>query len=434
MKLRCPRCQHKLSVPDKYAGRGVRCPACNKPFNVPRIRTAEQGGPDRAALDLEGLASLEAQSSEMGAKELAAAQAVLRQQAAKAGGDRKVRTCPNCQKETAVDDPYLEILCSHCWSPIPALVKGSAPGKGPVSAGQTLRATRTGGFYAELSSCLAYPIPAMGSILTAAAAAFLAGLVPLAVMTGLSHVMEQGTVGTPEGVQKADLSGLAIMVLGIFGAELFFFAAVAMHMFLDVIRASAVGTERPPNLVWNPSQWGNSFVGYLVLVVYFAVMVAGLLTLTLPDGVRVLLETRDAMAVMRQAGGGLLVGLIVICFGIPMNLMGMALGTVPQAINPVRVLRSIAQTHAHYVFLVLVVSVYGVFFGGAFWTIVHDWFLPRIGGLAAGARTGDLVKVAMALASWGLVMAFYFYGTYVLARLHGLFTRSFREELAFGTP
>jgi hypothetical protein len=252
-------------------------------------------------------------------------------------------------------------------------------------------------------------------------------------MTGLSHVMEQGTVGTPEGVQKTDLSGLAIMVLGIFGAELFFFAAVAMHMFLDVIRASAVGTERPPNLVWNPSQWGNSFVGYLVLVVYFAVMVAGLLTLTLPDGIRVLLETKDAMAVMRQAGGGLIVGLVVICFGIPMNLMGMALGTVPQAINPVRVLRSVAQTHAHYVFLVMVVSVYGVFFGGAFWTIVHDWFLPRIGGLAAGARTGDLVQVAMALATWGLVMAFYFYGTYVLARLHGLFTRSFRRELAFGT-
>jgi len=33
--------------------------------------------------------------------------------------------------------------------------------------------------------------------------------------------------------------------------------------------------------------------------------------------------------------------------------------------------------------------------------------------------------------AWGLVMSFYFFGTYVMGRLFGIFARSFRRDLAF---
>jgi hypothetical protein len=36
IKFRCPNCQQKLGVPDKYAGRRVRCNKCSQPCDVPQ--------------------------------------------------------------------------------------------------------------------------------------------------------------------------------------------------------------------------------------------------------------------------------------------------------------------------------------------------------------------------------------------------------------
>ncbi|MBI1337835.1 MAG: hypothetical protein GC164_12865 [Phycisphaera sp.] len=35
LKFRCQSCQHKLAVPDTYAGKHVKCPKCSSPIEVP---------------------------------------------------------------------------------------------------------------------------------------------------------------------------------------------------------------------------------------------------------------------------------------------------------------------------------------------------------------------------------------------------------------
>ena len=106
---------------------------------------------------------------------------------------------------------------------------------------------------------------------------------------------------------------------------------------------------------------------------------------------------------------------------------------VVQAVSPLRVLKSIGNTHAHYLFLVMLVSMYGIFFGSAFWTIVHDWFVPQIEKMVAGSKEGNMMQVAVGLLAWGVIMSLYFYGAYVMGRLHGIFAESFRKSLKFGT-
>src|SRR5882672_8489590 len=118
MTLRCPRCQQKLKVPDKYAGKGVRCPACNRAFNVPVLKSSEALA-DKMDLDLEGLASLERHSSELDSRELAAVEKAAKAKVTPARVDPNLRTCPACQKQTRAHDPHEEILCAHCWNPIP---------------------------------------------------------------------------------------------------------------------------------------------------------------------------------------------------------------------------------------------------------------------------------------------------------------------------
>jgi hypothetical protein len=115
-----------------------------------------------------------------------------------------------------------------------------------------------------------------------------------------------------------------------------------------------------------------------------------------------------------------------------MNLLGLGLGSVVQAVNPVRVLKSIGRTHAHYVFLVVLLAVYGILFASAFTALIFEWFIPQVGDMVSGAAEGDVLRVAVSLIAWGVVMAFYFFGTYVLARMHGVFALSFRKKLEFG--
>ena len=428
MKLRCPRCQKKLGIPDKYAGKVIRCPACSRAFTVPKLAAGTGAAMEASKLDLEGLAGLERASSEMDERELADAQAqVAAAQAEAAKANPKVRICPNCRKPTEVTDPYAEILCSHCWQPIPALVKGESlvkikGGKGGAAA-----------FYGELASAITYPVPALAALGSAAGIAIAAALVPVAVMTGMSYVMAQSDVGLPGVEVKADLSGIQWILVGIFAAEVLFYTAVALHVFLDTLRATVIGTQAPPNLGWSPAAWGKSFVGYIVLLAYYAVTTSVVLFLSYPGDLMAEIQKGEVIEIITAAGTPFFVGMLIISLGVPMNLLGFALGTVVQAMDPVRVAKSIGRTHVHYIFLVLLLCVYGILFASAFLAIVFDWFIPQIGEMVKGAEQGNLVQVALALLAWGVVMAFYFYGNYVLARLHGIFARSFRIALLFGT-
>ncbi len=433
MKLRCPRCQQKLSVADKFAGRAIRCPSCNRAFNVPKPKDAVSGPGATPELDLEGLATLEKRSTEMDSEEQAQAESAIQSAAQSAAdGKEKVRTCPTCHKAVPVDDPYAEMLCSHCWNPIPALIKGSGDERARRIA-DARRAPGSSTFYSSLISAVSYPISAAGSLATAAGVAVLAALLPVVAMTGGSKLMEQSAVGTLEGVKQADLSGVQIMLMAVFAVEIVFFSAVALHAFLDVVRTTSVGTEKAPSLAWSPTQWGKSFLAYVILAAYLALATYIVALVTL-DGADPYDWIASGNVLEHAAAGGpkLLIGMMIVSFGIPMNLIGISLGSIAQGLHPVNVAKSIANTHAHYVFLVLVLSVSGALFGTAFAGILFDWFLPQVNAMSQGSKEGDLAQVAFSLLAWGVVMGSFFYGTYVLARLHGLFARAFRKKLLFG--
>ncbi|MBN2560056.1 MAG: hypothetical protein JXQ75_03905 [Phycisphaerae bacterium] len=436
MKLRCPRCRQRLSVPDKYAGRAIRCPSCNRAFNVPSPRDAIDGPGAASELDLEGLAKLETSSVEMGGQELADAQSAVAARRTAEAGEEKVRTCPNCNKRVSVEDPYVEVLCSHCWNPIPAMIKGTgdARTRRTTDARGASRATGVGGFYGALASSVTYPLSALGSLATAAGIAVAAGLVPVAVITGLANAVEWGAVGTTEGVQAADLSKAQMILVAVFAIEVVFFSAVALHAFLDVVRTTSIGGDRAPNLTWSPSQWGRSFLAYAILGVYLCGMTYLVALLTIEgDPLEILMGDHGVMRLAEAGGTEFLVGMVIVSFGLPMNLVGISLGSIAQGLHPIGVSKSIGRTHAHYVFLVLIVSVFGALFGTAFLGIIFDWFLPQVDKMITGSKEGNLAQVALSLLAWGAVMGVFFYGTYIVGRLHGLFARSFHERLLFGT-
>ncbi|MBK8271423.1 MAG: hypothetical protein IPK83_25130 [Planctomycetes bacterium] len=117
-------------------------------------------------------------------------------------------------------------------------------------------ATGKGGFYTELAGAFAYPIPALSSILTASGIAFLAAMLPVAVITALSNLMEQSNVGTEEGVQSADLSNLQIILMGIFAAEVFFFPRSPSTPF-SMSCTTGVNDDQPPKLRLRPQPVGQ---------------------------------------------------------------------------------------------------------------------------------------------------------------------------------
>ncbi len=431
MKIRCPRCEKLLSIHDKYAGMAIRCPGCNRAFKVPALKAGVGGSAGGSNVDLEDLARLEQGTTQMSAEELEAIEGAGAQAGAEEAG---YRTCPNCKKKTKETNTNVDLLCSHCWKPIPAIGAGGGLGGKKAKEGvREIKATGKGGFYTELGSTFSYPLGAMSSILTASGVAFLAAMVPVVLITGGLNLMEQSNVGTEQGVQEANLSGVQIMLMGIFSLEVFLFSAIAIHMFFDVVRTTGVSDDAPPKLQFAPGQWGKSFVSYLILSFYYTVMTYVVAYLALPgDWMDYLTEGRpDELVTHFTTAFG--IGMAIITFGIPMNLIGIALGTVGQALNPSRVLKSIARTHVHYLFLLMILMVYGGLFSSAFVSIVFGWFLPQLTEMKEGSSTGQLANVALPLLAWGGVMAVFFYGAYIIGRLHGLFVRSFRKKLEFGT-
>ena len=434
MKIRCPRCEKLLSIPEKYAGKAIRCPGCNQAFKVPAL-TAAVGGSGGGGVDLEDLARLERGTSQLSEEELAAHAA---QQAGEADAEAEARsgfrTCPHCQKKTKATNLNVDLLCSHCWKPIPALGEGGGLGRKAIKQASTeVKATGKGGFYTEIGSAFAYPIPAVSSILSASGIAFLAAMLPVLIITGGSNLMEQSNVGTVEGVQEADLSSVQILLMGIFAVEIFLFSAIAIHSFFDVVRTTGVSDDQPPKLTFSPNQWGKSFLSYLILCAYYAVMTYLVSVLTLKEDLIEYITEGRVQALIEDSGAPFAVGMFIVSFFIPMNLIGISLGNIGQALNPVNVAKSVGFTHVHYIFLVLILSVYGGLFGYSFSAILFDWFIPQLKGMQESSTQGKLLDVALPLLAWGGVMTIFFYGTYVLGRLHGLFVRSFRKRLLFGT-
>ncbi|MEM7625999.1 MAG: hypothetical protein AAF333_10255 [Planctomycetota bacterium] len=106
IKFRCGNCQKKIGVPEKYAGRAIKCPGCETRLSVPKPPEPEPeavSALDDALPDLAGLAALEA----------AAAPA-----AAVGGGLKQIeapgRTCPSCGAAVS-DKAVICISCGHSF-------------------------------------------------------------------------------------------------------------------------------------------------------------------------------------------------------------------------------------------------------------------------------------------------------------------------------
>lgn len=433
MKIRCPRCEKKLAIPDKFAGMTIRCPSCRLNITAPKTQAAVGGGLSEVDFDLEDLADLEAHTSQMSDEDRVSAERTITAPKPIEQEDGSHRLCPECGKKTKVQNPRAEVLCSNCWTPMPALVKGTADDRGRMRTGApAAHVTGPGGFYGGLASSMAYPVPAIGSVLTAAILALCLALIPVFVLTVVSEVLQMGDVGSFRGVQQADLSGVQKILITVFTLEIFFFAAVAIHAFFDVVRTTSILNDKPPNLAFSVYAWGRSFVSYLILTGYLVIMTFLVAKLTIEDDVWAYIARGDIRGLIESGGSSFAIGMLIVSFFIPMNLVGISLGTIGQALNPINVAKSVVNTHVHYAFLVVTLAVYGGLFGYMFAALI-GWFLPQVDLMIRGSFTGNVASVAAGLLAWALVMACFFYGSYILARLHGLFARSFRKDLFFGT-
>ncbi|MCK6457600.1 MAG: zinc-ribbon domain-containing protein [Phycisphaerae bacterium] len=425
MKLRCPRCQSKIAVPDDWVGRTIRCKGCNKAFTVPRpTRTIVPTKTD-AGLDLEGLAALERGAEEIDAKVAAEAERELREVRARSGEIQTgVRTCPFCGKRVEAPDPTLDVLCSGCWQTIPAATRAVKP-KSDREA--RLREQASGSFYGTIATVFTYPFGAVGSLLSGAIVSIAIILLPVALLVGLARTVEQGRTGLPGGGGPEYLEGIRNGVTAFFYLEILFFAAVGVHAFLDVIRTTAVGQEKPPGLVWNPSQWGSSILAYLSLLAYYGLCAVIVLWLSGRGQFAIPTTVAEFRALLTPT---VIVVAAIFTFFVPMNLIGMSVFTIPRGLNPMNVANSILRTHVHYVFLVLLVLTCLTIYVIAFVSVLA-WFGGVVRATSAAAGAGDLVELAAGLLSWGLVMAFGVYGVYALGRMLGLFARSYRRDLMF---
>jgi len=430
MKVRCPRCQSAITVPNEWAGRAIRCKACNKVFTLPKPQATIAPTRTDAGLDLEDLAKRERGAAEMDAESRAGAE--RSGEIRPVGGAKPARAgtrfCPFCQKEVQVKDPYTDVLCSNCWETIPALEKPGPRPRDELSQSGLLRArtVRQTGFYSGLADAFSYPAGALNSLLTSVLAGAGLVLLPSAMYIGVARAVEQGKIG-PGSQQPERLADIEYAVTGLLLVELLFFAGVAVHGFLDVVRATSGGEDKAPSLTWNPSMWRGSILAYLSLIFYYSVCLAAALWLSGEAVTRMPTSAAEVGALLTPT---LLAIVALFTFFVPMNLIGMSVGTIVSGLNPAKVIRSIVATHVNYLFLFLLVAAYATLYGLAFYHVV-GWFGGKVRELTQAAGAGDVVEMAVGLLTASVVIGFGFYGIYLLGRLHGLFARSYRRELAF---
>lgn len=431
MKLRCPRCEKVLNVPEKYAGKAIRCPACNRGFQVPEMKQTAVGAGGGGGLNLEDLARLEQNTQQLSDEEREDIEAKAAASDA-AHADPNLRICPSCGAKTRSEDPKVDILCSHCWKPIPATAGGGLESGRKVKQTKKYQPFSKGGFYTEIGTAMLYPVSALWSILTSGGIAVIAGILPVAVVTVAANVMTLSNVGTAKEDEAADLSGAAFLVFSVFMVEVIFFSGVAIHTFFDVVRSTSIGDDAPPKMTWNLGDIAKSTMSWLALVFFYGAILKVIEFLFVSDeAIESLVLKQDWKAMLQITP--YVAATLTYNFFYPMMLIGLALGKLPDAMNLVKVAKSIFRTHLHYVFLLVLVTLYLIIMLTGFGMLLFNYMIPKIAGMAGSAGAGALGGVALALLSWGLVMSFFFYGTYIVARLHGLFVRSFRDRLEFGT-
>ncbi len=442
MKVECPRCQQSLELPPEWAGKHVRCRGCNYVFQIPRPGLSpEEIAREALPPNLADLAQVEQaqvrpeddgfelQDFE-GAPPTVAVEATTPDEkaAGKQGEEQFTRICPECRKPMSTGDEYTEVFCSHCGAVVPGPKTGSAErvaNDTRFALRLSQRALTPGGFYEGFLTAFIYPIPAITTIAAGMGIAFCAIFLPIGTLYGLAV----GAALNPL-TEAADVSWVRPLLSGLFLAEAIYFGGVGYFALIDTIRHTATGIEKPPTMIWNITSVATALAGYAGLAAYY-MLISLVFVLVANSGTLHIPTTAEDFEVYRTPK--YFAALAIVTFTVPMNIIGLSSGRLREGFNPYRILRSIAQTGTHYIFLFLIVCIYlMVYLGILGWAI--GWASDKVlYAIESYAKEGpqEFAAVVLGLVAWAVLIAVGFYFAYVMGRVLGLFTKSYKKLLEF---
>lgn len=434
MKVSCPNCQKVFSAPPEWAGRKVKCPGCKGPVTLPRT---DAGGADDLSFDLGSLETFEA-GGEVIVRErkgkpmtLKEAQAVNAAAAAEVAAtqqevikiDPTMRICPGCGEKVHSTEPYGDLICRHCGATIPGR-ELDAREKNIRYSRMSDRIANPVTFYTGFTSAALYPLPALGAIglgMVIALAAIAVPILPIVAFTGASGANEISKT-------KMDFGWVGTALSLMFVLEAIYYGAVAYYAMIDTIRTTTSGTEQPPPLTWAPVKLVSALGGYAALIGFYLAVILALFTAkkgTLPSSAEDLELLSDPAS---------LIVLALLTFSIPMNLIGLSSSQAMDGLNPLKFGKSIGKSLGHYIFLFLIFVLYLGFYVGVMYAVM-SWAAPTITQAATkdtNAGMGKIVfNVLAGLGAWSILIGAALYFAYALGRILGLFSRTYRERMAF---
>lgn len=430
LPVQCPRCHSSFKVADKYAGKTIKCPACNKPIHLPEPKPSPEEDPSQG-MDFGSMEAIEEGGETLEFRRSRWRRRMSLKEAKAAAGpaadddkprDPNIRVCPFCGTQAVASDPYSEILCKECDKPIPGLEQGAMEAGVRYADSLVGRSTVQINFYTGFGSALLYPVPALMWILLGMAVALAAIVVPAGAILSFTAGSSLNPIS-----EKADVTWVGLFVAIMFVIEGVYFSMVNYHILVDSIRTTASGGEVPPALTWSPASLGAMILGYIALMLYYVAVVAFLLWWA-GQGTIDFSQTQVMLNRLRSPGN--LAVLAILTFMVPMNLIGLASGHTIDGINPVRVGRSIAGVGGHYVFLFLIVLFYfGLYVGIV--AGVMSWAGTAIVNAVRNGIQQGIQALAMGLLAWAVVIGLGFFISYSLGRILGLFARTYKDKLDF---
>ena len=409
IEFTCDRCEQKFKVPDDWAGRRVRCKGCNRVIKVP----------DPLVSQLDSSFNVGALKSEADGpdEEVVTEFARIPRASRKTEDEQLTVTCPQCGHVVKVEDRYSEVLCSSCWTPIPPLEKGEEWGK-PTASGESA----TTEYYDEILGVFSYPMGALGSILLGMLVAGGAILLPV----GMILMFVMGVALNPI-TPKADVSWIPLLLAAMFVFEAIYFAGMAYSAVLESARNTIVENDKPPILTWNLATVGSGIVGYVTLVIVYLLVFFGVNYLVSGGQVVVPTSVDEVKQLMSPVS---VVALALLTFTVPMVIIGLSMMPGLEGLSPGRIVRSISGTIVHYLFLfVIACFVLGIYLGIT--SSVMAWAVDALMIVLRKGVDKGFAALLAGLLAWTVLIGAGFYLALMMGRLHGLFARAFRRQLAF---
>lgn len=428
MKVTCPNCQKVLQAPNEWAGRQVKCPGCKQTITLPRAEDSR--GPSDLGFDLGSLEAVESAGqavvSEGRRKPLTLKQAREvageTQEEAELPDDPQVRICPGCHERVSSEDLYSELICRNCGCAIPSrkasqaqdvqyTVATTGPGKGLSH------------FYTSFTGTILFPLGTLPTIIVGMAFGFIAIIIPLAALTAIGNTFNLVPDDSQAGLGVMGIILAALMVL-----EGLYFNIIGYGIAIRTLNSTMRGEKRKrkkfPAPPWKINRLQEALKGYLAVLGLY--LVAAVLLIMLLNG-QIPLQADEFIALVTPVN---LIVLALLTFTIPIHLIGLASRWPMQGLRPSRLLKSISQLSGHYVFLVLIMWIYLCIYAGLVVAAI-TWALPSIAEGIRKGLPGGIVPLLMGATAWAVAVGLGFYFAYVIGRLLGIFSATYRHKLQF---